>query len=347
MELTKQDTKMTKGIAIIFMVLLHLFCRTDNLPYECIKIAGTPIVYYLGLFADQCVAIYCFCSGYAMYLINEKTTSIKDYYKGRLSSLLKFLINYWIVLIIFSILGLFFDKSGSIPGNITNFIKNFFVIDNSYNGAWWFVLTYVLLVFISRPCYTFVKKINPIIVLVISGVIYLAAYYQRTTNIIKINITVLDWAIVQLALLGTSFLPYIVAMLFYKYKVFTKLRQFVEKHTNNLVVALVSIVIILIMMSAHGIIQSLIVAPITGIVTITLFNLVNKGKIINKIFEFFGDHSTNIWLVHMFFYSQLFKDLVFVAKNPLFIFAFMLALCIASSYIIQFINKQVLKVIKL
>lgn len=40
MELTKQDTKMTKGLAIVFMVLLHLFCRVDNLPYECIKIGG-------------------------------------------------------------------------------------------------------------------------------------------------------------------------------------------------------------------------------------------------------------------------------------------------------------------
>lgn len=40
MELTKRDTKMTKGLAIVFMVLLHLFCRVDNLPYECIKIGG-------------------------------------------------------------------------------------------------------------------------------------------------------------------------------------------------------------------------------------------------------------------------------------------------------------------
>ena len=40
MELTKKDTDMTKGLAIIFMVLLHLFCRIDNLPYECLKIGG-------------------------------------------------------------------------------------------------------------------------------------------------------------------------------------------------------------------------------------------------------------------------------------------------------------------
>ncbi len=45
MELTKQDTKMTKGLAIIFMVLLHLFCRKTDLPYECIKATGGYLSY--------------------------------------------------------------------------------------------------------------------------------------------------------------------------------------------------------------------------------------------------------------------------------------------------------------
>ena len=51
MELTKRDTQMTKGLAIVFMVLLHLFCRVDNLPYECIKIGGgtISILYWLNI----------------------------------------------------------------------------------------------------------------------------------------------------------------------------------------------------------------------------------------------------------------------------------------------------------
>lgn len=338
---------MTKGLAIIFMVLLHLFCRIDNLPYECLKIGGVPLVYYIGLFGDQCVAIYCFCSGYALYLINEKTNSTKQYYKGRIKSLLSFLINYWIVVIIFSLLGIFFDKTNNIPGDFLTFLKNFFFIDNSYNGAWWFVFTYVVLVLMSRSCYKLVKKFNPILILAVAGIIYLGAYYQRITGAIKTNISILDWAIVQLALLGTSFLPYIVAMLFFKYKLFTKFRNVKEKYFSNKVFVIIALAVVICMIIAHGIVPSLIVAPFTGLVTIVLFNLVNKGKIINKIFDFFGEHSTNIWLIHMFFYSQLFKDLVFVAKYPLFIFVFMMILCIATSYVVMLINKQVLKLVKL
>ena len=33
MELTKQDTQMAKGMAVLGMVMLHLFCRLEDLPY--------------------------------------------------------------------------------------------------------------------------------------------------------------------------------------------------------------------------------------------------------------------------------------------------------------------------
>ena len=69
MDITKRDSKMLKGIAILAMLMLHLFCRRDNLPYTpLLWIGDTPLIYYFGLFGDICVAIYCFVSGYAHYL---------------------------------------------------------------------------------------------------------------------------------------------------------------------------------------------------------------------------------------------------------------------------------------
>ena len=62
MELTKKQVKMTKGIAILFMLLLHLFCTKSygGLYTPLILIEDVPLVYYLALFGDCCVAIYCF-----------------------------------------------------------------------------------------------------------------------------------------------------------------------------------------------------------------------------------------------------------------------------------------------
>lgn len=345
-ELTKQDTNMTKGLAIIFMVLLHLFCRLDNLPYECLKIGGVPLVYYIGQFADCCVVIYCFCSGYALDLLCSKFNKAKDYYNSRLKSILKFLINFWIVLVLFSIVGLIFDKSGTIPGSVKDFLGNFFLYNLSYNGAWWFVFIYVLLVLLSRPIYQIINKVHPLIVNMFVFGIYLVAYFQRFRNLLHFDIPVLNWLIVRLALLGTSILPFVWGMYFYKYKLFSKIRCFVYNHFKNWQVALISGFMALAMTVGHGIVPSLIIAPFTGILTIVLFNIVNKGKCGTAIFDFFGNHSTNIWLTHMFFYSVLFKDFIFVAKYPVLIFLLMMATTVCCSYVINLIYNPISKLIK-
>ena len=64
MELTKKDTQIAKGIAVLGMVMLHLFCRLGELPYTpWIWVGEVPLIYYLGLFGDLCVPVFCFCSG--------------------------------------------------------------------------------------------------------------------------------------------------------------------------------------------------------------------------------------------------------------------------------------------
>lgn len=347
LELSKNDTKMTKGFAIILMVLLHLFCKKGNVPWADIKIfeGGTvTLSYYIGLMGDCCAAIYCFCSGYALDIINQKILSAKEYYKGRFKALLKLLINYWIILIAFSIVGLLVgDKY--VPGSIKDFVLNFFLIDN-YTLAWWFLLTYVILTLISRPVYKFVEKVNPIFVCLISLVTYFVAYVQRIEAPIYFDIKPVDWALHQLALLGTSFMPFVWGMLFYKYKCFTKIKECLYSKTKNWQLVLISFIIVVLMTVAHGKYQSLIVAPFTGIVFILIFNVVKKGTVVDKIFSFFGEHSTNIWLVHMFFYSVIFRYFVYRAKYPILIFAFMLLLTVACSYIINLIYKPIVKLIK-
>lgn len=60
---------MLKGMAILSMLMLHLFCRKENLPYTpLLWLGNTPLIYYFGLFGDICVAVYCFVSGYAHYM---------------------------------------------------------------------------------------------------------------------------------------------------------------------------------------------------------------------------------------------------------------------------------------
>ena len=69
-DLSKKQISATKGIAILFMLFLHLFCtkKYKGLFTPLMYINEVPLIYYLALFRDCCVVIYCFCSGYGLFI---------------------------------------------------------------------------------------------------------------------------------------------------------------------------------------------------------------------------------------------------------------------------------------
>ena len=93
------------------------------------------------------------------------------------------------------------------------------------------------------------------------------------------------------------------------------------------------------------IIASLFVAPATGAVIMALFVLWEKHKWVQKAFLFVENHSTNIWLTHMFFYQVLFRGLAYRAKYPVLIFSLMMAITISVSLLLKQIQKPLHKAV--
>lgn len=341
MELTKKQIKMTKGISILFMLLLHLFCTKayEGLYTPLIFIGEIPLVYYLALFGDCCVAIYCFCSGYGL-LISYKNNK-ENYIKNNLIRVFKLYINFWIILFIFVvILGPVMGRAESYPGDFKKFILTFTALDPAYNGAWWFFTTYIILVLLSPIINKIVVKYNTILVIAISFIFYVIAYVQRIKGVIVLDSNILNWFIRQIALFGTSQLPFIIGSVFADKKVYSKLDNICNKIRYK---NILGILIIMLMIVAHGIVQTLFVAVFTGIVFICVFNLMNKPKWINRLFNYLGNHSTNIWLIHMFFYMIYFKNLVYSAKYSFLIFPWLVILCLASSYVVNLMYKPIIR----
>lgn len=343
MEFTKNDIKITKGVAILFMLLLHLFGRKEvNGLYETFTIInGVPLVYYVGLFGDACVPMFCFASGYGLFvsIYNAKGSIIKKNFE----KILKLLINYWIVLIFFVALGAIAGMSNILPGSPTKFLLNFFVVSNSYNGAWWFVQTYIILVFLAPPLFKEIKNYNSIILLLISGFIYLITYIQRIKHVLDFgDNSAINMLVNAIVLVGTSQLPFVVGAIFAKEKVYSKFYNTLTKfeHKNLICIAgILSLVII------HSLYESMIIAPITGVAFICFFNLIDKNLNFQKALDFISSHSTNIWLTHMFFYMTIFPKLTFSPKYPILIFCWLIILCLISSYIINLIYKPIIQYI--
>lgn len=105
-------------------------------------------------------------------------------------------------------------KSNIYPGNFKTFILSFSAIDPAYNGGWWFITTYIILILMSPIINKAVIKQNNIFIIGIVLLIYLFAYVQRIKGVINFDNEILSWIIRQAALLGTSLLPYVTGALF-------------------------------------------------------------------------------------------------------------------------------------
>lgn len=343
MELTKRDTQMAKGIAVLGMVMLHLFCRLDNLPYTpWIWVGATPLVYYLGLFGDLCVPVFCFCSGYAHYLMADAQGS--RYRKRLPGKALRFLSNYWIVVVLFSLFGLVFDRSGHIPGSWMRFAGNMLVVGMDYNGAWWFVSTYLILLVLSPVFAVLTKRLNGFLLLASSMIIYFVAYVLRFSVPVSLPNPVLQWVWDQAVLLGTSQLGYFAGMLLRKYGLIGMARK--QMQNRPILRRMVVFGFPAAAFLGHCVVQTVFVAPFTAAAALIGLFLAKLPTWAEKSFLLLGKHSTNIWLVHMFFYLNLFKNFVFFAKYPILVLALMLGVCFVSSMAIDRIYRPILMCIE-
>lgn len=339
MEITINQSKILQTIAILMMLFLHLFNRSyDELFVPLIFIGKIPLSYYLSLFCDSCVPIFCFVSGYGLYFTYNKNKT--SYKKKNLKRIFKLYINYWIILIVFAVfLGLILNKEG-MPGSLSKFISNFLAISNSYNGAWWFFFTYMLLIYSSNLVFKLVNKKKPILLLTLSLVFYLLAFYFRIHKPNLFENTFLNWIQQQVCLYGCSLLPFLIGVIAFEYKINTKVSLLFNKIKKKNSVAILGIILLIVI---HGIIPNFVLAPFIAVPFIFMFNQIKiPKKIINWLLKL-SVHSTNLWLIHMFFYQIYFKEFIYSPKYVGLIFMLLIFCCIISSYLINKLYRPILK----
>lgn len=333
MELTKKDSKMLQGLCAVAMICLHLFNKNYEGLFEPIFfIKKFPLSFYISMIADFCVMGYAFCSGYAHMNLFVKP----DYYPKRLKSLGVLLVNYWFILLLFSALSIMIGKADVMPGNINIFIRNALLIENTYNGAWWYMFTYVVIVLLS-PCILKFVRDTHWLCLGISMIIYVVAYY------IRFEVQTDNWLLIKFGPLGMTIFEYVLGAICYKMKWFTRIYIIWNRFPRWTRCVIATFLIIGMLWGRTLVVPSLFVAPITGFVIICLFHFWKKPAIIENIFLYIGKHSTNIWLTHMFFYAILFVNVVYRAKYPIFIFLTMLVITLIVSEIIQKIENVLFK----
>lgn len=341
MALSKDDSKMLKGVAILSMLMLHLFCRTDNLPYTPVLWIGSiPLIYYFGLFGDICVSIYCFISGYAHYYQSSCLVKTRDRYLH----LLRFFIVFWIIALLVALYGIVVQHP-TIRYSGWELLLNCLIVKNSYNGAWWYANTYLVLVILQPLSYRFAKKYPVWIVLASAFIFYTIGYGIRFWGWGANDIPIISWVITHVGLFGTSYFPYMIGMIFCKTNIIGVLRKQIANcklQHKNICMNILTVAGFASLIIAHGIVRALFVAVITATTSICLLCICKMPDYLTKLFTYLGKHSTNIWLTHMFFYMEPFDGLVFYARYPILILLMLRLLSLIASYIINWISKPIL-----
>ena len=338
MELTKDDTKMIQGLSVLAMVWLHLFDRSyAGLFQPVLFLFGIPLSFYIAQLCDFCVMGFAFCTGYAHYLISDD----QDYTSKRKKSLLRLLIKYWIVLAVFCAVSMLTGKGDFMPGSWITLLLSIFAWSSSYNGAWWYLLVYIILVIMSPWLQKLVKKHSSAVILIFGFAIYFIAY------LIRFKFTVNNVLLARFGPFGTTLFEYLMGSIAAKEQYFTKVSGYTSK-LNKTVRAMFSMLTITVLLLVHTlIIPSLFIAPATGLIILTIFHLWKKPEAVRKAFLYIGSHSTHIWLTHMFFFWNPFKGLVYKALYPVCIFGLLIGITLVVSTVLNCIDRRVFKLLAL
>lgn len=341
MPITLQKSNQLKSIAILMMLFLHLFNRDFTGLFQPVLFVGKqPISYYISLFCDACVPIFAFVSGYGLYF--KYLQNKKEYQKDNYKRLKKLYINYWIILMIFAILlGLILNKDGY-PGSISKFILNFTAIDPSYNGAWWFFTTYVFFVLTSSFWFRIFERSKPIFFILVLVLVYVIAFYFRIYKTEIFSNPIFNWLHRQTALYFCTLFQFMLGAFALKYQ----WNQYASEIFNSIRFKnILAPILIVGLVVFHGFVPNFIVAPFTGLAFIFLFLQIKLPNFATQILDYFTPHATNIWLIHMFFYMIFFPDFVYGFQYVPVIFLVLIMMCLASSYIINFINLKIQRII--
>ena len=324
--MTKNDTKILKGVAILFMLFLHLFNHLDNW-IDITVFNNIPLMTFLAE-ATNPVSFFLLLGGVGMYFL---------YKRGRNSQwkrVFKLYIHYWIVTIVFVTLGWLLNRSGY-PGDFIEIISNITGFRTTYNAECWFLLPYVILTFIS-PYLFYCLERWPKITLSVSFFISIITMFiiSRYGKQYLFNDM---WIYNPFLVIHMSF-SFILGAALIKYWHFVERIKIVLANYGYF-----NWIFLFALVVARCLISSDAVNSFYVLIFVILFLSTPRLKCVDAFLAHIGDHSMTMWFIHTWFCTYLFHDFIYGFAYPPFIYLVLFILTYISSHIIKAIASPIVK----
>ncbi|WP_455252405.1 acyltransferase family protein [Prevotella melaninogenica] len=335
--MTKEQTNILKGIAILMMLFLHLF-NGANLTDVCeplLFIGSTPLVHIISKACNP-VGIFLMLSGYGLSY---------TYFRGKLSfngqehRLLKLYIHYWIILLIFVSIGSFV-RPEKYPGSLSDIIMNFTSISNSYNSETWFLFPYALLSLTSVWIFKCIDKLGCVKSIIITWILYMISCYI-TSRYIAVNKAYTEWYTYIITYFNVLF-SFVIGAVFHRQVEKGKGSiPFLHSHKLTTFAILMTLIIINFFISSAATAYLFEFSYIFLLLHLT-FNGITKRFLIAM-----GKQSMVMWLTHSFFCYHIFHDFIYGFRYPLVIYVALIIISYVVSIPISYIAKLIIQRIPL
>lgn len=305
--LTRINTKQLKGLAILLMLVHHLFAFSERVPFGLKLnnniIMNDIIINFIGNFGKICVPIFMFLGGYGLYkscvYYENNEIKIRNTLVTKIFNLYKC---YWKVFLIFIPIGiLFFSKQphfsnadfGSSFSDISGYkiISTFLGIESYFNYEWWFFKSYLFALFegfIFLELFKNNKNKYLEIVCVILWYIAISSVLPSIISLNNLNDLANNFWYSNLFKISPYSVLFFIGIIFSKYDIF--------QHWNNFIknLAIVEKVVIALLVLAFCLYVRCIIITIdldillVPIVCFTTLMLINSISILSKILFFIG-----------------------------------------------------------
>ena len=297
MILSREITNRIKGIAIILMIMTHLFgLFTINSSYFAISLFNTDktLEEVIGKTADICVYLFAFISGYGLChsYSNKKP---KELFFTTLNKLIRFLLCYWLVILVI-FLPFYVVNQGS-NFQFIELVKTLFGHHGFFSYGW-YVYFYITLL-ITLP---FVGKLldkNKWLSLVISYIPLFVLYF--VFNRLQDKVPYYD----NLCVLIFAYMTSLVGYAFAKHNFFDLIYN-IFKGKRWLILLVSGVVGISLQIFIFGYYGKGFIQPISVVFIMTfLIELLsfNVPKVITFPLDILGKNSMNMWYTHYIFFA--------------------------------------------
>ena len=311
--LTKNDTRVIKGAAVILMLMHHMWAFQERIADGGLKglipLGNTYLFVFLGHFGKVCVPLFFFLGGYGLA---KRYEGRKFDALGRLKKLYLF---YWKVFVIFiPIAFLFFGNQGVYAADasfcgrynvfsVTELVLNFLAILDTYNYEWWFLRCYMLMIlcfplirYAADKCSPAAKFLIILIITVLFGKVFPDVWYAFIGDARQGNV-IYD----SFFCMGEPFFACFVMGVFCAGNdLLDRISAFLDRAGRFRAAAEILLILTVILVRQVLLRKyfDFLYAPLLSVI---ISDLARRLPAIGKIFEAFGQESTNIWFIHSFF----------------------------------------------